>query len=70
MSLSIAERNRLENAEEVIRRLAKLIEGGGSVNQLNRLLVLASGTVEKLTKQVEELEATSQTILELVRRLQ
>lgn len=70
MSLSTAERKRLEKAEEVIQRLAQLIEGGGSVNQLNRLLVLANGAVEKLTTQVEELEETSHEILTLVRKLQ
>lgn len=70
MALSTAERKRLETAEDVIQRLAKLIEGGGSTNQLNRLLVLANNEISKLTIRVAALETEITTLLTLVRKLQ
>jgi hypothetical protein len=70
MSLSNAERIKLEKIEEYLIDLAHLVKGGGSRNQLNRLLVLAQDTNRKLTARVEELESQMSEVLELVRKLQ
>lgn len=70
MSLSTVERTRLEELEQDTNNLATLIRGGGSKNQLNRLLVLAQDQNRKLTARVEALETKMDEILELVRKLQ
>ncbi len=70
MSLTTAEKIRLEELEAAAVDLAKLVKGGGSKNQLNRLLVLAQNDNKKLTTRVEALEEKMQEILDLVRRLQ
>ncbi len=70
MALSSSERIRLNELEETINQLAQLVKGGGSVNQLNRLLVLAQDKIVKLSDQVTEMEDTVETLLDLVRKLQ
>ena len=70
MSLTDAERIELNALEEDARNLAKLVMGGGSKNQLNRLLVLAQGKNTQLTTRVVALETKAETILDLVRKLQ
>jgi len=70
MSLSNAERIRLEALEENVRNIAQLVRGGGSKNQLNRLLVLAQEQSRKLTVRVAALETEMAIILTNVRRLQ
>ena len=70
MSLTNAERIELNALEEDARNLAKLVMGGGSKNQLNRLLVLAQGKNTQLTTRVVALETKAETILDLVRKLQ
>ena len=70
MALSNGERKRLENAEDNINNLAKLAQGGGSKNQLNRLLVLAQDQNRKLTARVVELESQIEELLDKVRKLQ
>jgi len=70
MVLSTTERKRLEGLEETINNLAQLVKGGGSKNQLNRLLVLAQEKVRKLTVVVESLEVDMAIVLTNVRKLQ
>jgi hypothetical protein len=70
MAMTATERERLETLEDTIKRLASLIRGAGSKNQLNRLLVLAQNTVARLEARVATLETRSNTILDLVRKLQ
>ncbi len=41
MTLTATEEDRLAELEEKTRALALLVSGGGSKNQLNRLLVLS-----------------------------
>lgn len=70
MTLSNAERIRLEKLEYSVRQLAVLVRGGGSKNQLNRLLVLAQNDTKKLLRIVEYLENEMKEILDKVRKLQ
>jgi len=70
MALTETEENRLAALEEKTRALALLISGGGSKNQLNRLLVLAGDEARKLTIRIEGLETLTAEILELARKLQ
>jgi len=69
-ALTAAERMRLETLEETVTSLAKLVKGGGSTNQLNRLLVLSQDQNRKLTEQVEALETTMAEVIDKVRKLQ
>lgn len=70
MALTDAELRRLVKLETGMTQLAQLVKGGGSTNQLNRLLVLAGSQVEELTQQVEDLEARMEELLELAEKLQ
>jgi hypothetical protein len=70
MSFTAAELQRIEDIEEKLIQLAQLVKGGGSINQLNRLLVLAQNKAETLSSRVTSLETRSNTILSLVQRLQ
>ena len=71
MALTTTERQRLEDLEEDVRRIAQLVKGGGSKNQLNRLLILAQEQSRRLTIQLEQLETkVEDDLLPLVRRLQ
>lgn len=70
MSLTAAELTRLETLEKTIANLAVLVQGGGSKNQLNRLLVLAQDQNRKLTAVVEELEVQMKEVLKNTRKLQ
>ena len=70
MALTISERKRIESIEEKLLQLANLVKGGGSKNQLNRLLVLAQKNTEDLKTTVEEMESKMADLLDLVRKLQ
>jgi hypothetical protein len=70
MSLSAAELARLETLEQTVRQLAQLVEGSGSKNQLNRLLVLAQENTRTLTTLVESLEAKMDILIPLAQKLQ
>jgi hypothetical protein len=70
MALTDAERRRLERLETGMTQLAKLVKGGGSGNQLNRLLVLAQSQVDELTRIVENLESRMEELLTLAEKLQ
>ena len=70
MALSNAERIRLSNLEKTVQQLAQLVKGGGSKNQLNRLLVLAQDKLTKVEARVAELESQANEILDKVRKLQ
>ena len=70
MSLTTEERLRLETLEETILNLAQLVKGGGSLNQLNRLLVLAQDKNRKLTATAETLETQMADVIEDVNKLQ
>ena len=70
MSLTAKERAELDQLEADLLNLGHLIKGGGSKNQLNRLLVLAQEQNRKLTTRVTALETKVKTLLELVRSLQ
>jgi polyhydroxyalkanoate synthesis regulator phasin len=70
MTLTFAEEERLTNAEEITQQLKHLIDGAGSKNQLNRLLVLCNEEVRKLTARVATLETQVQELLALARKLQ
>jgi hypothetical protein len=70
MSLSTTELERLEKVEKEINQLAHLVKGGGSKNQLNRLLVLAQSQVDEMKAVVDDLESRMETLLELAEKLQ
>lgn len=70
MTLTFSEEQRLTNAEETAQQLSHLIEGAGSKNQLNRLLVLCNEEVRKLNARVTTLETQVQELLVLARKLQ
>jgi hypothetical protein len=70
MTLTPAEKKRLDNAEKTIVDLEELIKGAGSKNQLNRLLVLASEEIRRLNDRVTELEEEVETLLNLAKKLQ
>lgn len=70
MAFTAADEKRLRSIETIVYRLSVLIEGAGSKNQLNRLLVLAQNQVDKLSTRVDALETQMDEILELARRLQ
>jgi hypothetical protein len=70
MALTTTERKRLDDLETTVRQLAVLVQGGGSINQLNRLNVLGQNRIEELTQLVEQLEAETRELLELARKLQ
>ena len=70
MALTAAEEERIQELEETVVRLTKLMQGSGSKNQLNRLLILAQEEVRKLTTQLEPIEADTEECLALARKLQ
>jgi len=70
MALTAAELTRLENLEQDVKNLTHLVDGGGSKNQVNRLLVLAQEHTRELRILVESLETEMATLLTLARRLQ
>lgn len=70
MSLTASELKRIQDLETNVKALTKLIAGAGSLNQLNRLLVLGQKTNSELTEKVEALETEMQELLELARKLQ
>lgn len=70
MSLTTQELQRISDLENAVKRLAILMRGSGSKNQLNRLLVLAQSQIEELKKILEPMETEMKEILELVRKLQ
>ena len=70
MALTETEAQRLRTLEAATLNLAKLVEGGGSKNQLNRIDVLAQDEIRKLEVRVEAIESKVDTILTLVRKLQ
>jgi hypothetical protein len=70
MSFTLEELRRIEGLENIITQLAQLVKGGGSKNQLNRLLVLAQGQVNEMKARVEALEAKAEELLTLARKLQ
>ena len=70
MPLTSAELKRLEDLENAVTRLAQLVKGGGSKNQLNRLLILVGSQVDELTQTVEVLESEMENLTELAEKLQ
>lgn len=70
MALTKAQEKRLSNLEVMFAQLNHLIQGAGSKNQLNRLLVLAQEDIRKLDEKVTEVEESMDELLELVRKLQ
>lgn len=70
MSLNAAELVRLTKVEKNLRYLAEQMEGSGSKNQLNRLLVLAQNELSKVTTRIEAVETKVEELLELARKLQ
>jgi hypothetical protein len=70
MTLTAAEETRLENAEDTTQQLKHLIDGAGSKNQLNRLLVLCNEEIRKLNARVATLETEVSELLVLARKLQ
>lgn len=70
MSLTTSEEKRLSEAESTVNQLAKLVQGAGSKNQLNRLLVLCQQEVGELKSMVDELEDKVDELIDLTRKLQ
>ena len=70
MALTAAEEERITELEDTVKRLTKLMQGSGSKNQLNRLLILAQEEIRKLTDQLEPIEIQTQETLALARKLQ
>lgn len=70
MALTAAEEERIQELEDTVKRLTILMQGSGSKNQLNRLLILAQEEIRKLTTQLEPIETQAEECLELARKLQ
>jgi hypothetical protein len=70
MTLTPAEKKRLQNAEATIIDLEELIKGAGSKNQLNRLLILANEEIRRLNERVDELQTEVNELLDLAKKLQ
>jgi hypothetical protein len=70
MALTRSEELRLQAAELKVAQLGHLVEGTGSKNQLNRLLVLCQEETRNLTVKLENLEEEMSTLLALARKLQ
>jgi hypothetical protein len=69
-TLTDSERKRITNIESAVTQLAHLVKGGGSLNQLNRLLVLAQSLCSELKEEIIILETKMDELLELTRKLQ
>lgn len=70
MALTTSEAKRLDNLEQKVNNLTRLIAGAGSINQLNRLYILAMKEIEKLEEEVVASEAEVTELLELARKVQ
>lgn len=70
MALTTAQEKRLSNVEETTQLIKHLVDGAGSKNQLNRLLVLCNEEIRKLNVRITALETEVSTLLELAQKLQ
>jgi hypothetical protein len=70
MTLTTAEEERLQAAEDTIKIMFRLVEGASSYKMLNKLIALATSQIDKLTQQVEALETIATKILTLARKVQ
>ena len=70
MTFTKTEEDRLSACETLTTQLGHLIQGTGSKNQLNRLLVLCQEETRDLTNKLNTLETDMTTLLALARKLQ
>jgi hypothetical protein len=70
MALTAQEEERLQQVEEYVVKLFKLLDGAGSRNRLNRWYVLLSNMNNTLSEKVTEIETELDEILALARKLQ
>lgn len=70
MSLTAQEEERLQQVEEYLVKLFKLLDGAGSKNRLNRWYILLSNNIKTLEEKIAEVESDLSDVLELARKLQ
>ena len=70
MALTASEENRIDTIETKLNKIGHLVQGGGSKNQLNRLLILAKEELKKIEDRIDILEPEVSTLLELARKPQ
>lgn len=69
-TLTTSEEKRLQEVEKKIPKIAHLVQGTGSKNQLNKLLTLCQEQVRDLEGKLDDMEAEMSTLLTLARKLQ
>lgn len=70
MSLTLDEKNRLQNAEETAQELKTLVDNAGSKNQLKQLTMLANEQLRRLEARLTTAESLITTLTTLAQRLQ
>ena len=70
MAFTTTDERRLLVLEAAALELSKKLSGAASMNQLNRVLIVAEDDLNKLEEQMDALEVIMEEILDLTRKLQ